>query len=133
MRAVSTATRPDIEAVARTLFDEQKLDPAAAARLLAPDVVWEDYTTRLASGAADVAAMSSDGMFGQAVSSASSRAGMPRMGLFDSLKSAFANEEFKEDDQRVRASLKTARGLRFGRPLALRIVLQPQPMCVRQI
>ena len=27
-----------------------------------------------------------------------------RMGLFDSLKNAFANEEFKEDDQRVRAS-----------------------------
>lgn len=27
-----------------------------------------------------------------------------RMGLFDGLKAAFANEEFKEDDQRVRAS-----------------------------
>ena len=26
------------------------------------------------------------------------------MGLFDGLKAAFANEEFKEDDQRVRAS-----------------------------
>ena len=28
----------------------------------------------------------------------------PVMGLFDGLKAAFANEEFKEDDQRVRAS-----------------------------
>jgi len=32
------------------------------------------------------------------------RHGAVVMGLFDSLKSAFSNEEFKEDDQRVRAS-----------------------------
>ena len=32
------------------------------------------------------------------------RSGTVEMGLFDGLKAAFANEEFKEDDQRVRAS-----------------------------
>ena len=32
------------------------------------------------------------------------RCGGVAMGLFDGLKAAFANEEFKEDDQRVRAS-----------------------------
>ena len=32
------------------------------------------------------------------------RSGTVDMGLFDGLKAAFANEEFKEDDQRVRAS-----------------------------
>lgn len=32
------------------------------------------------------------------------RSAVPAMGLFDALKSAFENEEFKEDDQRVRAS-----------------------------
>ena len=32
------------------------------------------------------------------------RSGEARMGLFDAIAGAFANEEFKEDDQRVRAS-----------------------------
>ena len=40
----------------------------------------------------------------------SARTAPPRMGLFDGLKKAFENEEFAEDDQRVRASHILAKG-----------------------
>ena len=60
VRSATIVAHADVEAIARTLFEEQKLDPAAAKELLARDVVWEDYTTRLASGATDVASMLAD-------------------------------------------------------------------------
>ena len=50
----------DIEKLAREVFDASKLDVAVVKPLLAPNVVWEDYTTRLVSGAADVEAMLAD-------------------------------------------------------------------------
>ena len=47
----------DVASLARIIFDEQGLDAAAVRPLLARDCLWEDYTTRIASGADDVAEM----------------------------------------------------------------------------
>ena len=55
--ASAVAATYDVASLARIIFDEQGLDAAAVRPLLARDCLWEDYTTRIASGADDVAEM----------------------------------------------------------------------------